>query len=59
MNAPKRGRGSPPLPARERATEQIHVRCTKTEKAEYRRKSKRDTGKANISAWLKGLADKG
>jgi hypothetical protein len=42
------------MPAKERATEQIHVRCTKSEKATYRKKA----GEQGISAWLKGMADK-
>lgn len=54
MNAAKRGRGRPSLPAKERATEQIHVRCTKAEKAEYKRKAR----PKGVSTWLKDLADK-
>lgn len=50
----KKPRGRPPLPAKERASEQIHVRCTKTEKSSYRKKA----GAKGISAWLKELADK-
>lgn len=41
------------MPAKERATEQIHVRCTKAEKGRYTRKA----GSQGLSAWLKGLAD--
>jgi hypothetical protein len=51
MDKPKRGR--PPLPAKERATEQVHIRCTAAEKASYRRKAK----PKGISTWLKKLAD--
>lgn len=51
---PKRGRGRPPLPAKERATKQVHFRCTAAEKAEYKRKAK----PKGLSAWLKDLADK-
>lgn len=51
---PKKPRGRPTLPAKERATEQIHVRCTKAEKAEYKRKAK----PKGVSTWLKDLADK-
>jgi hypothetical protein len=42
------------LPTKERATEQVHFRCTATEKSSYRRKAK----PKGISAWLKDLADK-
>lgn len=54
MNEPKRGKGRPRLPDKERATEQVHFRCTAAEKASYRRKAK----PKGISAWLKDLADK-
>ena len=54
MDKPKRGRGRPPLPAKEKATQQVHFRCTAAEKASYRRKAK----PKGISAWLKDLADK-
>ena len=53
MSQPKR-RGAPKKPASERATQQVHFRCTKDEKASYRRKAKPN----GISAWLKDLADK-
>lgn len=55
MDKPKRGRGRPKLPGKERATEDVHFRCTKDEKASYRRKAKPN----GISRWLKDLADKG
>lgn len=48
-------RGRPPLPAKDRSTKQVHFRCTAAEKASYRKKA----GEQGISAWLKGLADKG
>lgn len=51
-------RGRPPLPSKDRSTKQVHFRCTTADKSSYRRKAKRDTGKPNISVWLKGLADK-
>lgn len=54
MDKPKRGRGRPPLPAKDKATQQVHFRCTAQEKASYRRKAK----PKGISAWLKELADK-
>ena len=54
MDKPKRGRGRPPLPDKERATKQVHFRCTAAEKASYRKKA----GAKGISAWLKELADK-
>lgn len=54
MDKPKRGRGRPPLPDKERATKQVHFRCTATEKASYVRKAK----PKGLSAWLKELADK-
>jgi hypothetical protein len=54
MNAPKKGRGRPKKPAKDRATAQVHFRCTAAEKASYRRKAK----PKGISAWLKDLADK-
>lgn len=54
MDKPKRGRGRPTKPAKEKATEQVHFRCTAQEKASYRRKAK----PKGISAWLKELADK-
>ena len=47
-------RGRPPIPAKDRATKQVHFRCTAAEKASYRKKA----GEQGISAWLKGLADK-
>jgi hypothetical protein len=53
MDKPKRPRGRPPLPAKERGTKQVHFRCTAAEKASYRRKA----GAKGISAWLKKLAD--
>jgi hypothetical protein len=54
MDKPKRGRGRPPLPTKERATEQVHIRCTATEKASYKKKAKTK----GLSAWLKELADR-
>ena len=54
MTPPKR-RGAPKKPAHERATKQVHFRCTAAEKASYKRKA----GAQGLSAWLKGLADKG
>ena len=53
MSQPKR-RGAPKKPASERASKQVHFRCTAAEKASYRRKAK----PKGISAWLKELADK-
>lgn len=52
MTTAKRGR--PKLPAKDRATRQVHFRCTAAEKASYRKKA----GVKGISAWLKELADK-
>ena len=54
MNQPKKRRGAPKKPPHERATQQVHFRCTAAEKASYRRKAK----PKGISAWLKELADK-
>ena len=52
MTQPKR-RGAPKKLASERASKQVHFRCTAAEKASYRRKA----GDKGISAWLKKLAD--
>jgi hypothetical protein len=46
-------RGAPKKLASERASKQVHFRCTAAEKASYRRKA----GDKGISAWLKKLAD--
>jgi hypothetical protein len=55
MTPPKK-RGRPTLPAKERATEQVHIRCTAAEKRSYKERAKA-AGKG-LSAWLKELADK-
>ena len=56
MDRPKRGRGRPPLPVKDKATKQVHFRCTAAEKVSYRKKAK-EKG-VGLSAWLKDLADR-
>lgn len=53
----KRRRGAPPKPASERASKQVHFRCTAAEKRSY--KEKATAADKGLSAWLKDLADKG
>ena len=52
MIQPKRS-GRPPI--KNPSTARVEFRCTPQEKAVYRRKA----GTKGVSAWLKGLADKG